>query len=257
MKIDVTHRGRQRYRNDPPSSRIVMQTSINTHMKKSTQLLLVALISIAIVGCSKNPADNVAKAEMAEASGTRQVADASEMTEAAISAKTAYIISVDSKINFLASKIVGSEQPGGFEKFVGKLNVSDGELVAEESKIVIDMHSIWTQAGARLTNHLKNADFFEVEKNPTSTLIATKIEEVDGNQMITGDLNMHGVTKSITFPAEISISDQELTLTAEFHLDRSAFGMGFTGRADNIIRKEVIMTLDIKAKPGEANFGAL
>ena len=223
-------------------------------MKKSTQLLLVALMLTAIVGCSQNPADDVAKAEMAEASGTQQVAAASE---AAISAKTAYAIGTDSKINFLASKIVGSEQPGGFEKFVGQLNVADGKLVAEGSKIVIDMHSIWTEAGARLTNHLKNADFFEVEKNPTSTLIATKIEEVDGKQMITGDLNMHGVTKSITFPAEVSVTDQEVTLTAEFHLDRSEFDMGFTGRADNIIRKEVIMTLDIKAKPGEAIFDSL
>lgn len=223
-------------------------------MKKSTQLLLVALMLTAIVGCSKNPADDVAKAEMAEASGTQQVAAASE---SAISAKTAYAIGTDSKINFLASKIVGSEQPGGFEKFVGQLNVADGELVAEGSKIVIDMHSIWTEAGARLTNHLKNADFFEVEKNPTSTLIATKIEEVDGKQMITGDLNMHGVTKSITFPAEVSVTDQEVTLTAEFHLDRSEFDMGFTGRADNVIRKEVIMTLDVKAKPGEAIFDSL
>ena len=191
---------------------------------------------------------------MAEASGTQQVAAASE---AAISAKTAYAIGTDSKINFLASKIVGSEQPGGFEKFVGQHNVADGELVAEGSKIVIDMHSIWTEAGARLTNHLKNADFFEVEKNPTSTLIATKIEEVDGKQMITGDLNMHGVTKSITFPAEVSVTNQEVTLTAEFHLDRSEFDMGFTGRADNVIRKEVIMTLDVKAKPGEAIFDSL
>ena len=223
-------------------------------MKKSTQLLLVALMLTAIVGCSKNPADDVAKAEMAEASGTQQVAAASE---AAISAKTAYAIGTDSKINFLASKIVGSEQPGGFEKFVGQLNVADGKLVAEGSKIVIDMHSIWTEAGARLTNHLKNADFFEVEKNPTSTLIATKIEEVDGKQMITGDLNMHGVTKSITFPAEVSVTNQEVTLTAEFHLDRSEFDMGFTGRADNVIRKEVIMTLDVKAKPGEAIFDSL
>jgi len=223
-------------------------------MKKSTQLLLVALMLTAIVGCSQNPADDVAKAEMAEASGTQQVAAASE---AAISAKTAYAIGTDSKINFLASKIVGSEQPGGFEKFVGQHNVADGELVAEGSKIVIDMHSIWTEAGARLTNHLKNADFFEVEKNPTSTLIATKIEEVDGKQMITGDLNMHGVTKSITFPAEVSVTNQEVTLTAEFHLDRSEFDMGFTGRADNVIRKEVIMTLDVKAKPGEAIFDSL
>ena len=223
-------------------------------MKKSTQLLLVALMLTAIVGCSQNPADDVAKAEMAEASGTQQVAAASE---AAISAKTAYAIGTDSKINFLASKIVGSEQPGGFEKFVGQLNVANGKLVAEGSKIVIDMHSIWTEAGARLTNHLKNADFFEVEKNPTSTLIATKIEEVDGKQMITGDLNMHGVTKSITFPAEVSVTNQEVTLTAEFHLDRSEFDMGFTGRADNVIRKEVIMTLDVKAKPGEAIFDSL
>jgi polyisoprenoid-binding protein YceI len=215
--------------------------------------LLTLFTIVAIVGCS-NPADDVDKAEVSEAS--------EETTNVASSARSssnakAFVIGGDSTIDFLGSKAIGGEQPGGFKKFVGQLNVVDGKLAAEGSKIVIDMDSTWSNAGDRLTNHLKNEDFFDVPKFPTSTFAVTKIEADGDQQKVTGIFTLHGVTKSISFPAEVQVSDDSVSLRAEFAINRFDFNIEFPGQADNLIRKEVVMTLDVKATPGEADFSAV
>lgn len=212
--------------------------------------LFTLFISLAIVGCS-NPADDVAKAEVTEASeespNTGSTAQSSE------NAKT-FVIGSDSTINFLGSKAIGGEQPGGFTKFVGQFNIVEGKLAAEGSKIVIDMDSTWSKAGDRLTKHLKNEDFFDVPNFPTSTFAVTKIEADGTEQKVTGNLTLHGVSKSISFPANVQVSDDAVSLEAEFAINRFDFGIEFPGKADNLIRKEVVMTLNVQATPGEADF---
>ncbi len=211
-------------------------------MKSISPFSLVLLIASAtLVGCS-NPADDVAKAETTEAS-----TDSAKAVSSADA--TAFVIGGDSTIQFLGSKAIGGEQPGGFNTFVGQLNVVDGSLVAGGSKIEIDMDSTWTKAGDRLTNHLKNADFFDVPNFPTSTFEATEIETTAEGHKITGDLTLHGVTKSISFPAAVQVADEGVSLQAEFAINRFDFGIEFPGQADNLIREEVVMTLNIKAPP--------
>ena len=215
--------------------------------------LLTLAATLAIVGCS-NPADDVAKAEVTEASEETPNVGA---TETSVENVKTFVLGDDSTINFLGSKAVGGEQPGGFKQFVGQLNVADGKLVAEGSKIVIDMDSTWTKAGDRLTNHLKNEDFFDAPNFPTSTFAATGIEADGGGQKVTGNLSLHGVTKSISFPAAVKVSDDKVSLHAEFAINRFDFGIEFPGQADNLIREEVVLTLDVKATPGEADFSTV
>ncbi len=223
-------------------------------MKQIPAFRLFALFAtIAIVGCS-NPADDVAKAEVTEA--TEETPNATSTATQGANAKT-FVLGGDSTIHFLGSKAVGGEQPGGFKTFVGQLNVVDGKLAAEGSKIVIDMNATWSQAGDRLTNHLKNEDFFDVPNFPTSTFAATRIESEGEGQRVTGNLTLHGVTKSISFPAAVDVSDDNVSLQAEFAINRFDFGIEFPGQADNLIRKEVVMTLNVKATPGEAEFNTV
>jgi polyisoprenoid-binding protein YceI len=215
--------------------------------------LLSLFATIAIVGCS-NPADDVAKAEVSEA--TEETPNAATTTTSPANATT-FVISADSTVDFLGSKAVGGEQPGGFKKFVGQLNVVDGQLAAEGSKIVIDMDSTWTNAGDRLTNHLKNGDFFDVPNFPTSTFAVSSVEADGDGQKVTGNLTLHGVTKSISFPAAIQVSDDNVSLRAEFAINRFDFDIEFPGQADNLIRKEVVMKLDVKATPSEADLSSV
>ena len=67
---------------------------------------------------------------------------------------------------------------------------------------------------------------------------------------MTGNLTLHGVTKSISFNPEVSITDSEVTLKAEFDIMRFDFGIVYKGQADNLIRDEVVIKLDVKATAG-------
>ena len=172
---------------------------------------LIALASLAaFLGCS-DPADNVTEAvvtEVVQETPNESAAVGGKPDQAAPAAVAStggksYVIDAASTIDFLASKKVGGETPGGFKKFTGQLNVVDGKLDAAGSKIVIDMESTWTNK-EKLTAHLKNADFFNVPKFPTSTFEATAIQGSGDACKITGKLTMHGVTKSISFPASMS-----------------------------------------------------
>jgi len=80
----------------------------------------------------------------------------------------------------------------------------------------------------RLDTHLKSEDFFSVEKYPEISFDSTSL--VDG--MMTGDLIFLGVTKSITFPVEIT---QE-GITTDFVLETTDFGADFGKFANSEVR---------------------
>jgi polyisoprenoid-binding protein YceI len=222
-------------------------------MQKALLNTVFTVSILALAACS-NPADNVSEAKVNEPKPSEaEVAKPAEGTD--VKPGTPYVIGGDSKIDFLASKAVGGETPGGFKKFAGQLLVIDGKLDTSASKIVIDMDSIWTNS-EKLTAHLKNGDFFNVPEIPTTTFAATGLEEVEGKQTLTGDLTMHGVTKSISFPVELAITDELVTLKAEFFVNRFDFEMKYPGKADNLIRKEVVIKLDVTATAGEEATGA-
>jgi polyisoprenoid-binding protein YceI len=190
-----------------------------------------------ITGCS-DPSNKVAKTA---------ATDAKEVAKPAAAAKD-YVIRAESTIGFVGSKVTGSHD-GGFKKFAGKVSVAAGKVTAAEVKI--DMDSTWSD-NERLTGHLKNADFFDVPKFPTSTFTVTSVELANGTNTVTGNLDLHGVTKSISFPADIQVTDDAVAVKAEFAINRREFNINYAGKANDLIRDNVVLKLDIKATPGEA-----
>src|SRR6266478_2858251 len=106
-----------------------------------------------------------------------------------------------SEIGFFGSKVTGSHK-GGFKNFAGEFKVVNGKLASTGNKVEIDTSSLFAD-NPRLTGHLKTPDFFAVAQFPTSTFVSTAIEEKGTNFTVTGDLTLHGTTKSISFPAQI------------------------------------------------------
>ncbi len=195
----------------------------------------IALLTASLLAGCGNPADGVQEAEVtAPASGE----------VAAVEGATVYSVSSESTINFTGSKITGSHS-GGFKAFTGSIAVADGNIVAP-SKIEIDMESTWSDNG-KLTGHLKAPDFFDVATYPTSSFVLTSVEASGAKQTVTGDLTLHGQTKSISFDADVAISDSELTLSAEFFIKRFDFGIVYKGKVDDLIRDEVVIQLALKA----------
>ena len=202
---------------------------------KSLSNLVLAVIVVFAVGCS-NPADNVTEAKVSSPSG-----------EASVGAEgKAYTVTPASTIGFVGSKVTGSHD-GGFEKFSGEFVLVDGTPEGSHGVIEIDMNSTWSD-NDRLTGHLKRPDFFDVEKNPTTTFKATKIEKSADNYTITGDLTLHGVTKTISFPAQVAVEGDLIKLNAEFFVKRFDFEIKYPGKADDLIRDEVVIKLNIVAK---------
>ena len=195
-----------------------------------------AAITLCFTACN-NPADNVNEAE---------VTSATEESTAPADGK-AFVSTADSKIGFEGSKVTGSHG-GGFETFTATIVVKDGQLVPNGTSVEIDMDSTWSDS-EKLTGHLKNADFFDVPSHPTTTFKTTLIEKADDVYNITGNFNLHGVTKSITFPAEIQVSETEVKVNAEFFIKRFDFNIEYPGKADNLIRDEVVIKLNIVAVP--------
>ena len=189
-----------------------------------------------IMGCS-DPSDKVAKTT---------ATDAKEEAKPAAAGKD-YVIRAESTIGFIGSKLTGSHT-GGFKKFAGKITAADGKVAATEVKI--DMNSTWTDTD-RLTGHLKSPDFFDTVNHPASTFTLTGIESANGTNIVTGNLDLHGVTKSISFPADVQLTDTSATVKAEFAINRRDFNINYAGKANDLIRDNVVLKLDLQATPGE------
>jgi polyisoprenoid-binding protein YceI len=203
-------------------------------MKKAI-VLLFAFAATAFVTSCANKADETPDAVVAEATDDITATDGAT-----------YTFSEGSTIGFTGSKVTGSHD-GGFKKFNGHLVVKDGLLEAGE--VVIDMTSTFSDA-EKLTGHLKSADFFDVENIPESTFSITAVsEKADKTYELSGNLTLHGVTKNITFPAQISSTDETLSVQAEFDINRKDFGIVYPGKTDDLIRDEVIIKLNLSAKP--------
>jgi polyisoprenoid-binding protein YceI len=107
---------------------------------------------------------------------------------------------------------------------------------AANSKVdaAIDATTIQTRDSQR-DQHLKSADFFDVEKFPKITFVSKKVVPIgDGEWRVVGDLTIHGVTKEVALDVEgptPEVKDPwgniKIGASAATRLDRRDFGLVF------------------------------
>ena len=125
------------------------------------------------------------------------------------------------------------EVPGFFRDFTGQVNYDAKDVSKSTVEFTAKVTSVDTGVVGR-DNHLRTADFFEVEKFPEITFKSTKVEKKGKAWMLTGDFTMKGVTKSITFPFEIAgwlpadeRSGGKMGIAAETTINRRDFGVNY------------------------------
>jgi polyisoprenoid-binding protein YceI len=206
-------------------------------MKIDILALPAAILAMSLVSC-ENPADKTADASVKEA--VAKTADTAGGTK--------YVFAPESKIEFTGSKVTGKHD-GGFKTFTGHFTVKDGAPVGNDHKVVIDMTSTWSDS-EKLTEHLKAPDFFDVAKFPQTSFDVTEIKkDSDTAYTVSGNFKLHGVEKNISFPATVSQDGDTVKIAATFDIKRKDFGIVYPGKAEDLIRDEVVIKLDLIAKP--------
>ena len=131
-----------------------------------------------------------------------------------------------------------SQVTGKFNDYAVTLNVDEKDITKSSVSVVIKATSIDTGIERRDV-HLRNADFFDVEKYPEITFKSQRSEK-KGKQFIAhGPLTMHGVTKQIALPFTVTgtfknPANNKLSVgySAKTVLNRRDFGINYS-RRDN------------------------
>ncbi len=209
-----------------------------------TIVLAILSLSIFLSACD-DPSANKPKAATSEPTSNKPANTPAPATKG----ETFAITPENSKVLFTGSKVTGSHD-GGFNQFKGEIELVNGKVVDSTVSVEIETASVFTTE-EKLTTHLKTADFFDVEKFPKAYFVSTKIEPDTAkgadNYTVTGDFELHGVKKAITFPATIKLGADNVTVNSEFSISRKDFGIAYTGPADNLVRDGVVIKLDLKS----------
>ena len=205
---------------------------------------LFIAVALTFVACQKSEITDKPAAQVSDAATTTTGAPPSGMR--------ANVIKEKSAINFVGAKVT-RDHKGTFKNFDGWIEY-DG---ATPSRIAfdIDLNSVEVDE-PKLTAHLKTADFFDVAKHPKATFVSTSLtpNAAGGGPTHTlkGNLTMHGVTKEVTIPVTAQQTAEGVRTTSEFTINRHDWGISYKGMADDLIKDDVLIRLDLAFPPPPA-----
>lgn len=143
-----------------------------------------------------------------------------------------------------------SDVTGSFNEFTATINSTKADFSDAVIEASINAASVDTRVEAR-DQHLKSADFFDVEKYPAITFKSTSLKKAGKNKYkVTGDLTAKGITKEVVLDLTYRGSvehPQSQKMTAGFKLKgeikRSDFGIG-TNFPAPMLSDEVAITIN-------------
>lgn len=224
------------------------------NITRMVRLAAPVTLLLALAGC-EDPAADKPKATVSSAAPSAAAPKATEAKPAEAkpaAAKAGDAVAIDvagSTVGFIGSKVTGKHE-GKFEKFTGTVALGpDGKPEGGSVTVEIDMDSVKTDQ-EKLDGHLKAADFFDVGKFPKAKFTSSEVKaggDKGASHTITGELDLHGVKKTISFPATITVAADAVTATTEFAINRKDFGIAYEGKKDDLIRDDVVIKLNVKA----------
>jgi polyisoprenoid-binding protein YceI len=144
----------------------------------------------------------------------------------------------NSSVIWTGSKPTGSHTGNVILKD-GYLSFDHGNLVGGE--FTIDMTSITCsdieseKKNKYLVDHLKDEDFFDVNKFPEAKLVVNRVKNLEGSQFeMKGNMTIKGITNPVTFSADIKINRNSYTAIAKIIIDRTKWGVEY--KSGNIFK---------------------
>jgi polyisoprenoid-binding protein YceI len=161
-----------------------------------------------------------------------------------------------SSLDFSIRHMMIAKVKGTFHTFEATVEADPTDLTTANIAVSVDLSSIDTRNKDR-DAHLQSADFFDVENQPKMTFQSTKITKTgDGEYNVTGDLTLHGVTKSETLSVSFEGAgkdpwgNEKVGFSGQGSIKRSDFGLTYNAALETggvLIADEVKISLEIEA----------
>jgi polyisoprenoid-binding protein YceI len=164
------------------------------------------------------------------------------------------IDTVHSHVGFVVKHMMVSKVRGQFDAFEGEI-ITAQEPLQSTVTAKIDLTSIDTNSEQR-DQHIKSADFFEVEKYPEMTYQSTGIRVDGGDFILDGELTLKGVTRQVPLTLEVSgfgldpMGGTRVGFSAAGEINRMDFGVSYNGPIPGggvAVSEKVQLVLDIEA----------
>jgi polyisoprenoid-binding protein YceI len=161
-----------------------------------------------------------------------------------------------SSIGFRVKHMGLVDVPGYFREFTGTINYDPKDVTKSTVEFSAQIASVDTGVEGR-DKHLQRDDFFDAAKFPAITFKSTKVEKKGNNLILTGDLTMRGVTKSISFPFNVvgflkdpRSGGMRMGATAETVVNRKDFGINYDSKLPNgtsAVSDNITVVLNLEA----------
>ena len=166
---------------------------------------------------------------------------------------------IDSRHSYIGFRVMHmglAEVPGSFRDFSGSINYDGNEVSKSSVNFTAKVTSVDTGVAPR-DNHLRNADFFEVEKYPEMSFKSTKVEKKGKNWAVTGDFTLKGVTKQITIPFTLNgmMNDDngnvKMGISAFTTINRQDYGVKYGNKLpDGTLALSDVVKIDLQLEAG-------
>jgi polyisoprenoid-binding protein YceI len=142
---------------------------------------------------------------------------------------------------------------GRFRTFEGTVRVAD-DPAASSVEVSIDVASIDSRDEGR-DNHLRSADFFDVEHHPTITFRSTGVRAAGDRWLVDGDLTIRGVTRPVVLDATFEgiggdpWGGSRAAFSATTEIDREDWGLTWNAAIEGggfVVGKKVKIELEVE-----------
>ncbi|WP_309118293.1 YceI family protein [Paenibacillus sp.] len=161
-----------------------------------------------------------------------------------------------SSVDFSIKHMMISKVKGTFTSFDASIEADPQDLTTANISFTVDLASVNTNNADR-DNHLRSADFFDVENQPKLTFVAKSIRKTDvGEYTVTGDLTLHGVTRletfAVTFEGEGKDpwGNEKVGFSASGSLKRSDYGLTWNAALETggfLVGDDVKVSIELQA----------
>ena len=158
-------------------------------------------------------------------------------------------------IEFIVKHLMFSKVRGAFSGVTGTIFVPEGSTVPNEVDVTIDVSTIDSREEQR-DGHLKSADFFDVANYPTMTFRSTSVAGSPEKLTVTGDLTVHGTTKSVSLVGTVDgtavdpFGNSRIAFSATTTINRKDFGLTWNASLEAggvLVGEEVKIELSVQA----------